>query len=51
METSAQKSRDSESHDMGILCLRVQGKVCYRHVQGVQVETVPAYEAKELICG
>ena len=29
METGAQKSRDSKSHDMGILCRRVQGKVCY----------------------
>ena len=27
METGAQKSRDSKSHDMGILCPRVQGKV------------------------
>ena len=51
METSAQKSRDSKSHDMGILCPRVQGKVCYKHVYGVQVETVPKYEEKELICG
>ena len=32
METGAQKSRDSKSHDMGILSPRVQGKVCYRHV-------------------
>ena len=27
-ETGAQKSKDSKSHDMGILCPRDQGKVC-----------------------
>ena len=51
METGAQKSMDSTSHDIGILCPRVHGKVCYRHVKGVQVETVPEYKAKELIYG
>ena len=28
METSVEKSKDSKSHDLGVLCLRVQGKVC-----------------------
>ena len=51
METGAQKFRDSKSHYIGILCPRVQGKVCYGHVYGVKVETIPEYEAKELICG
>ena len=51
METSAQKSKDFKSPDMGILCPRVQGKVCYRDVYGFQVETVPEFKAKELIGG
>ena len=28
METSVEKSKDSKSHDLGVLCPRVQGKVC-----------------------
>ena len=28
METSVAKSKDSKSHDLGVLCPRVQGKVC-----------------------
>ena len=32
MEASVEKSKDSKSHDLGVLCLKVQGKVCYRDV-------------------
>ena len=28
METSVEKSKDFKSHDLGVLCPRVQGKVC-----------------------
>ena len=28
METSVEKFKDSKSHDLEVLCLRVQGKVC-----------------------
>ena len=45
------KSKDSKSLDLGVLCPRVQDKVCYRDVKGFQVETVPEFEAKELIGG
>ena len=51
METDAQKLRESKSPDMGILCSRVQGKLCYKHVYGFQVEIVPEFEVKELIGG
>ena len=51
METSVEKSKDSKSHDLGLLCPRVLGKVHYRDVYKVQVETVPKFEAKELIGG
>ena len=29
MEIGAEKSEDSRSHALGVLCPRVQGKVCY----------------------
>ena len=32
MEASVEKSNDSKSHDLEVLCLRVQGKVRYRDV-------------------
>ena len=32
MEASVEKSKDSKSHDLGVLSPRVQGKVCYRDV-------------------
>ena len=51
METSVEKSKDSKTHDLGVLCPRVQGKVCYRDVSGFQVETIHEFEAKELIGG
>ena len=51
MKTSIEKSKDSKSRDLGVLCPRVQGKLCYRDVQGDQVETVPEFEAKELVGG
>ena len=51
METSVEKSKDSKSHDLGVLCPSVQGKVRYRDVQGDQVETVLEFEAKELVGG
>ena len=51
METSVEKSKDSKSHDLGVLCLRVPDKVCHRHVLGFKVDIVPKFEAKELIGG
>ena len=32
MEASVEKSKDSKSHDLEVLCPRFQGKVCYRDV-------------------
>ena len=32
MEIGAEKSEDSRSHALGVLCLRVQGKVRYRDI-------------------
>ena len=43
MEISVEKSKDSKSYDLGVLCPRVQGKVRYRDVYGVQVEIVPEF--------
>ena len=37
METSVEKSKDSKSHDLGVLYPKVQGKVCtemYRDSKG-----------------
>ena len=39
METSVKKSKDFKSHDLGVLCPRVQDKVCtemYRDSKGKQ---------------
>ena len=32
VETSVEKSKDSKSHDLGVLCPRVYGKVHYRDI-------------------